>query len=379
MAFPPARVKQSTTTTGTGTLTLNAASTEVRSFQAGFGSGTAILVRYILSSGGAYEVGYGTLNTTAGTLSRDEVEASSNAGSLVSLSGTTDVFFDFLPGDRQIRTVSSNTTLTRADLGVVIRCTQTADITLTLPPVATVPGGANQLSMGYTIRNFGTNNSIVWIDPNGSEYIDALQSSFPVFGGETVQVFSIGTSWMMLDKPTGMRVVGTKFANLSASVDFALPYYGLAERCRFRVDFRQVRPSTDGAALWMRTDDAGGASFDFGGADYITSVGYVSGATAWAGSEGSGSSISLSTDMDNGTSAHNLCGYVDINPGAGGVRYPVVFGQAIARGNGASFAGWQTNVFGGIRNAAQDINAISFLMSTGNIELGDFVLSACYD
>jgi hypothetical protein len=379
MAFPPARVKQSTSTTGTGTLTLNAASSEVRSFQAGFGSGT-IQVRYILSRTGVYEIGYGTLDTAAGTLTRDAVVSSSNADALVSLAaGTTDLFFDFLPGDRQIRSVSANTTLTRADLGVLICCTQSSDITITLPAVATVPGQANGLSMGYMIRNSGTNNSVVWIDPNGSETLEGSAQPFPLFGGESMEILSIGTAWVSERKPTGLRVVGRTSASSSSSVDFVLPQYISAARSRYRLDFRQVQAATDGATLLMRTDDAGGASFDAGGTDYLNSIGTVSGASSWAAVEGTASGVQLSTDMDTGVAAHCLTGFVEINPGAAGARYPMVVGESISRGNGASYAGWQRLVIGGVRGAAYDCNAIRLIFSSGNISLGDFVLSAAYD
>lgn len=378
MAFPPARVKQSTSTTGTGTLTLNAASIEVRSFQAGFGSGT-IQVRYNLSRTGVYEIGYGTLDTAAGTLTRDAVVSSSNADALVSLAaGTTDVFFDFLPGDRQIRSVSANTTLERADLGVMIRCTQTADITITLPAISTVPGQANGLSMGYLIRNSGTNNSVVWIDPNGSETLDGASQPFPLFGGETIEIMALDTQWIAINRPTGMRIVGRASASNVASVDFTLPQYVSAARSRYRLDFRQVRPATDGATLMLRTDDAGGASFDAGASDYTRSQGVVNSASTWIGAATTDNGIHLTTDIDSAATSQ-AHGYVEINPGAAGARAPTVYGQSLTLGNGAVYAGPMLLVFSGRREAAQDINAIRLLMTSGNISLGDFVLSACYD
>ena len=89
MPIPAFRTKQTTSTTGTGTLTLNAASPEFRSLTSTFG-GASVKVRYILSRSGIYEVGYGTFNGS-NQLTRDTVIASSNAGALVSLAaGDTD-------------------------------------------------------------------------------------------------------------------------------------------------------------------------------------------------------------------------------------------------------------------------------------------------
>ena len=92
MAFILAdRVKESTTTTGTGTLTLGGAETGYRAFSNVCANGDK--VPYAISSSGSseWEVGYGTYS--GGTLSRDNVLASSNSGSLVSFSsGTKDVY-----------------------------------------------------------------------------------------------------------------------------------------------------------------------------------------------------------------------------------------------------------------------------------------------
>lgn len=373
MPIPAFRTKQTTSTTGTGTVTLNAASAEFRSLTTAFG-GSSVKVRYILSRSGVYEVGYGTFNGTT-TLTRDTVIASSNAGALVSLSaGDTDVFFDFLPGDRQHYNITGTTTLALADLGNFVRCTPTADMTLTLPAIATVPPG-----MGYLVKNDGTNNAIVSLDPNGAELLEGVSSSFPLFTGESIEILSIGVSWRAAIRPTGWRFVGRSSAVASASVDFVLPHYISAARSIYRVVFRQVRAATDGAVLTLRTDDTGGASFDAGASDYTRSQGYVGGAALWSGFTTTGASaIDLSTDMDT-TAAIHVAGEVLITPGASGVRYPTIIGSSLTHGNGATYAGPQLMHFSGIRNTAMDINAIRFIMSTGNINLGDFDLFACFD
>lgn len=89
------RVKDSTTTTGTGSVTL--AASPPSGYQA-FSTVMAVndtCYYCIASQGGTeWEVGYGTL-TASTTLSRDTVLASSNAGALVTFSaGTKDVFID---------------------------------------------------------------------------------------------------------------------------------------------------------------------------------------------------------------------------------------------------------------------------------------------
>jgi len=86
------RVKDTTTTTGTGTITLaGSAPTGYRTFASGFGSASQS-VTYCIVLGTEWEVGKGTFNGTT-SLTRDTVRSSSNAGALVNFSaGTKDVF-----------------------------------------------------------------------------------------------------------------------------------------------------------------------------------------------------------------------------------------------------------------------------------------------
>lgn len=88
------RVYETTTTTGTGTITLAGAVTGYQSFSAAFSTGDR--VRYTIWDGGAnWETGDGTFTTSGTTLSRDNVFESSNADALVNFpSGTKQVWCD---------------------------------------------------------------------------------------------------------------------------------------------------------------------------------------------------------------------------------------------------------------------------------------------
>lgn len=86
------RVKETTTTTGAGTLTLAGAATGFQSFAA-VGNGNQTYYTIASNGGSEWEVGIGTYTSAGTTLSRDVILASSNAGSVVTLSaGTKDVF-----------------------------------------------------------------------------------------------------------------------------------------------------------------------------------------------------------------------------------------------------------------------------------------------
>jgi hypothetical protein len=94
------RVKDTTITTGTGTITLSG------SAPAGFQSfaviGDGNTTYYTIAGGSQWEVGVGTYTASGTTLSRDTVLSSSNGGSLVDFSaGTKDVFVTY-PAERSV-------------------------------------------------------------------------------------------------------------------------------------------------------------------------------------------------------------------------------------------------------------------------------------
>lgn len=86
------RVAETSTTTGTGTLTLAGAKTGYRAFSAVFSNNDTTFYTIAHQSADEWEVGVGTWQT-GGSLVRSAVLASSNSGSAVSFSsGTKDVF-----------------------------------------------------------------------------------------------------------------------------------------------------------------------------------------------------------------------------------------------------------------------------------------------
>jgi hypothetical protein len=94
------RVKDTTTSTGTGTITL------ANSPPAGFQSFTAVgngnTTYYTIVNAPQWEVGIGTYTASGTTLSRDTVLSSSNGGSLVDFAaGTKDVFVTY-PAERSV-------------------------------------------------------------------------------------------------------------------------------------------------------------------------------------------------------------------------------------------------------------------------------------
>lgn len=95
------RVKETTTTTSTGTVTLAGAVTGFQSFSViGNGNTTYYTIQDPIT--GDWEVGIGTYTSSGTTLSRDTVLESSNSGSLVNFGvGEKDVFVTY-PAERAV-------------------------------------------------------------------------------------------------------------------------------------------------------------------------------------------------------------------------------------------------------------------------------------
>lgn len=93
-AYLAPRVKETSTTTGTGTLSLLGAVSGFQTFVSGIGTGNSCY--YTIVHGTAWEVGVGTVTDLAtDTLSRDTILASSAGGSTLNLgAGTKTVFID---------------------------------------------------------------------------------------------------------------------------------------------------------------------------------------------------------------------------------------------------------------------------------------------
>ena len=139
------RVKETTATTGTGTVTLAGAAAGFQSFAA-VGDGNQTFYAIVDAASGAWEVGVGTYTASGTTLSRTTVVSSSNAGSLVNFAaGTKDVFVTY-PSSRAVYLDAAGSAVSVLDIGTL--GTSTANITtanITAGTVSTTPASANDL------------------------------------------------------------------------------------------------------------------------------------------------------------------------------------------------------------------------------------------
>lgn len=93
LTYTADRVQETTTTTGTGTLSLAGAVVQYQSFVSGIGNGKACYYCILGGNGTDWEVGIGTVTSgSPNILSRATILSSSNSGAGISLTGTSTVF-----------------------------------------------------------------------------------------------------------------------------------------------------------------------------------------------------------------------------------------------------------------------------------------------
>lgn len=92
------RVKETTNTTGTGSLTLAGAVAQFQTFNAAFGTNVYFYYCIVDADGTDWEVGRGYLSAST-TLVRSIVQASSNSNAAISLSSGTHTVFSTIAAD----------------------------------------------------------------------------------------------------------------------------------------------------------------------------------------------------------------------------------------------------------------------------------------
>lgn len=146
------RVQETTTTTGTGTVTLAGAVTGFQTFSV-IGDGNTTY--YAITSGNDWEVGLGTYTASGTTLSRDTILESSNSGSAITLSGTSNVFVTY-PAEKSGHKDDTNTIYSEqmgASNGLFVNAN-------TVSSNFVIPNNYNALSVGAITVNAGVSVTI---------------------------------------------------------------------------------------------------------------------------------------------------------------------------------------------------------------------------
>jgi hypothetical protein len=254
----PARVKQTTATTGTGPLVLLSPPGQYRSFQTHFGSGPVVLL-YVIAGQGYFEYGYGTY-TAPGSLTRDTVIESSNSGSKVSLpAATSDVFADWPAESRGLDLHTGDYTLTLADRGNFQQYTNSSAALLNLPALSTVPTGFDAF-----VCNDGT--STVTIDSAGTDTIMG-NATLVLQVGQCGILHRDGTEWKFRYfsnfSPVGAPSVLATGNVVTGSLTFlTLNLTAYANYKRIEVHIENLRLTTAaGGTFGMQFSTNGGSSW----------------------------------------------------------------------------------------------------------------------
>ena len=179
------RVKETTTTTGTGTVTLGGAVSGFDTFAAGIGNSNTTY--YCIQLGAEFEVGLGTLAGDSSTLARTTVISSSNSDNAVNFSAGAKNVFCTLPASKAtVLDASGNLTLAGA---VQLNSTFTV--------------GANDQGYDVTLHGDTASRNVVW-DSSADSLIFTDNAKAIFGGGSDLQVYHDGNDSYVDDAGTGI-------------------------------------------------------------------------------------------------------------------------------------------------------------------------------
>ncbi len=148
------RIKETSTTSGTGTLTLAGASAGFRSF-ADIGNGNTTYYAIVDSTAGTWEVGIGTYTSSGTTLSRDTVlSSSSGTTSKINFAANSKDVFVTYPSDKSVHEDASDVAYAQhlAAANGIFLSNQTVSTTMTFPTGYDGISGKNStIASGVTV------------------------------------------------------------------------------------------------------------------------------------------------------------------------------------------------------------------------------------
>jgi len=201
------RVKETTTTTGTGTISLDGAATGFQSFVSSIGDGNVTYYAIEDGNGAAWEVGVGTITDgSPDTLSRDTVLSSSSGGSKISLSALSHTVYATYPAGKAVyidtlgnlshrkspfTNAGSDKSLDTDD--EIVFCNASSGIMTVTLYAATGNGGRR-----VVIKKTDSTAYRVNIIRTGSETIDGETSISLKYSNESVTLVSDNSNWFII-------------------------------------------------------------------------------------------------------------------------------------------------------------------------------------
>jgi hypothetical protein len=300
------RVRDTTTTTSTGTITLSGtAPTGYQNFSV-IGNGNTTYYAIVGQGTSEWEVGIGTYTSSGTTLARTTVLASSNAGSLVVFSaGTKDVFVTY-PAERSVNLSSTALTSGRVPYattdgllvdvagftfdGTKLTVAGLIDSALTSGrvPYATTSGeltdstnltfNGTKLTAAGVIDSALTSGRVTYATTSG----ELTDSANLTFNGTTLTANTIGTFTLSGTVAGGGNqinnvIIGTStplagnFTTVSATTSVTTPSVTNAGTLALSATGANILTASTNSTERMRITSAGGVSFGATGTAYGTS------------------------------------------------------------------------------------------------------------
>ena len=181
--------------------------------------------------------------------------------------------------------------------------------------------------------------------------------------------YTLATGKAIVETGNAPVLIETQTASNDATIEFTTGIN--STYASYEIRFTDVVGATNGAAIYMRTSSDGGSSFDSSSGNYEYSGWRSTGVTL----EGIGTSSSNTTVITSGNSNNagfHASGVITLyNPSNSSV-YTGFTAQSVFWDSGTSTI--RSVGIAGARQDAADVDAIQFLMATGNITSGTFKL-----
>jgi hypothetical protein len=165
----------------------------------------------------------------------------------------------------------------------------------------------------------------------------------------------------------GVGVIVSSTASNDASIEFTLDN---SKYSSYQIVLDSLLPATDGVELFMRFSSDGGSTFDSGAGNYRYASRWVA-TNGTVGSTSSESATAINLTNTVGTSAGETGANGKLDLISSGEGRPSVRWQ-LSRTSSSNLLVYQNG--GAERTATVEVDAIQFLMSTGNIASGKIYL-----
>ena len=222
-----------------------------------------------------------------------------------------------------------------------------------------------------TARWEGYNNSAAW--ETFFTNTEIASAGDATTGTDNTKVMTAARVKSSIDTFSGWTFISAQDASSSATIDFT----GLGSTYdAYEVRFSGVKPATDDVQLWVRIGTGAGPTYQSGASDYAYQFSYVNtGSSADVGSNSAAQMLLCTSGAGSGmgnASGEHGSGFLQFDDPENATDF-LLFRHQMSYLN-TSTALTAVIGGGGKYNSATAVTAIRFMMSSGNIASGHFVL-----